>query len=341
MRKNKKEDDEDDDMDDMRMGLNESTMIKLSPQMILRNTLIAEADLFLRFSDYQQGSDVHRPLTFEQVEIVYFKLSAENLYTQALELDGNDIHVLLCRSRCRVLNGNPMGAGLDADKILSVDPKHVRGIICKADALFTLGDFEMAMVKLKPIKYRGHKSRPDVIDFQNGVSRCTEAINKAMGGFDVEKLKKMIAFRKIEGKEEVSMHLHTNYFKPVVTQSKVRSDNPINHNLLEELYEDYVYLKELEKDPMFNEALHGEDKNIKVSVSSALDFLDGRIEFWRARNPKGLHDTSVVEEVNQMNRFIVRKTKNLSHDKPAVLPKIQPLVAQKETKKSHEVIKGK
>ncbi|KAJ2994335.1 hypothetical protein HDV02_001689 [Globomyces sp. JEL0801] len=251
MRKNKKEDDEDDDMDDMRMGLNESTMIKLSPQMILRNTLIAEADLFLRFSDYQQGSDVHRPLTFEQ------------WYS------------------------------------------------------------------------RGHKSRPDVIDFQNGVSRCTEAINKAMGkshsllkhfigGFDVEKLKKMIAFRKIEGKEEVSMHLHTNYFKPVVTQSKVRSDNPINHNLLEELYEDYVYLKELEKDPMFNEA----------------------------RNPKGLHDTrfsiimqflsySVVEEVNQMNRFIVRKTKNLSHDKPAVLPKIQPLVAQKETKKSHEVIKGK
>lgn len=92
---------------------------------VLWTSAIAEADIFLRQSNYQR---------------------AEELYTYALSLQENDSHVLICRSRCKALNGDARGAEKDADKVLLQDPKNAKALLCKAEALFTSGDFEMSMV---------------------------------------------------------------------------------------------------------------------------------------------------------------------------------------------------
>jgi tetratricopeptide (TPR) repeat protein len=88
-------------------------------------TSIAEADSFLRLSNYEK---------------------AEELYTNALPYFPSNAHILISRSQCRVLRGDYKGAEKDADALLTLDPKSTKAILCKANSLFANGDFEMAMV---------------------------------------------------------------------------------------------------------------------------------------------------------------------------------------------------
>ncbi|KAJ3300904.1 hypothetical protein HDV03_001684, partial [Kappamyces sp. JEL0829] len=88
---------------------------KLTDEKIKWSTYVAEADVAMRHSDYGK---------------------AEELYTKALWIQPDNIHVLNFRSKCRALNGDFVHAEKDADHILLIDPKSPIGHMCKADALY-------------------------------------------------------------------------------------------------------------------------------------------------------------------------------------------------------------
>ena len=66
----------------------------------------------------------------------------------------------------------------------------------------------------------------------------------------------------------------------------------IAQNLLEELYDDYAFLRDLEKSPTIRNC---DDPIINSHISSALDYLEQRLEFFRTKNPKmNDHETDRV-----------------------------------------------
>jgi hypothetical protein len=63
----------------------------------------------------------------------------------------------------------------------------------------------------------------------------------------------------------------------------------VEKNLLEELYPDRQFLKQLAEEPTMMEAYNGE---VGELILEGIAYLDQRIEFWRNRNPLGLHESA-------------------------------------------------
>ena len=60
-------------------------------------------------------------------------------------------------------------------------------------------------------------------------------------------------------------------------------------NLLEEIYPDRMFLKELMNDPIMMGASEGEVGSL---IRDGFVFLDQRIEFWQSRNPLAVHEVT-------------------------------------------------
>ncbi len=60
-------------------------------------------------------------------------------------------------------------------------------------------------------------------------------------------------------------------------------------NLLEEIYPDRMFLKELMNDPLMMSASDGEVGGL---IRDGFAFLDQRIEFWQSRNPLAVHEVT-------------------------------------------------
>lgn len=52
-----------------------------------------------------------------------------------------------------------------------------QGLYQKAEALYTMGDFEFALV----FYHRGHKLRPELQEFRLGIQKAQEAIDNSVG----------------------------------------------------------------------------------------------------------------------------------------------------------------
>ena len=53
-----------------------------------------------------------------------------------------------------------------------------QGLYQKAEALYSMGDFEYALMYY----HRGHKLRPELEEFRLGIQKAQEAIDNAIGG---------------------------------------------------------------------------------------------------------------------------------------------------------------
>lgn len=58
----------------------------------------------------------------------------------------------------------------------------LQGLYQKAVALYTMGDFEFALVYY----HRGHKLRPDLQEFRLGIQKAQEAIYNSVGSKSLE-----------------------------------------------------------------------------------------------------------------------------------------------------------
>ncbi|GIQ80560.1 hypothetical protein KIPB_001380 [Kipferlia bialata] len=100
---------------------------------------------------------------------------AVDAYTKALDLRRDDKNVLMARSKCYVALAKPDLAIKDADTCIGSDRSFYRGIYQKAEALFTSGDFELALV----FYHRAHRLRTDVEIYKLGIQKAQDAIYSA------------------------------------------------------------------------------------------------------------------------------------------------------------------
>lgn len=83
---------------------------------------------------------------------------------------------MVARSKCFLKMGELEKSLEDAEASLQGDPTFCKGILQKAETLYTMGDFEFALV----FYHRGYKLRPDR-EFKVGIQKAQEAINNSVG----------------------------------------------------------------------------------------------------------------------------------------------------------------
>ncbi|KAI9205425.1 uncharacterized protein BJ171DRAFT_502070 [Polychytrium aggregatum] len=298
---------------------------KATPEVIF-STMRAEGDLLARQGDF---------------------LNATKAYTLALEIRPDDLCSLIARSRCYTLTGEPQLGLEDAEHALRVDPASIRGLYQRAEALYTIGDFETALVHY----HRGHMQRPEIVDFEMGIVKACEAIKEAIERIDPTRMKEQrrrmleqerLASPTLSIIKPADLHAGLPLPPPAGIPKKFRARSAgssrgsnygsrigsargpkaalapldgnsaeVQKNLLEEMYDDKVFFQELAQDECLLRAGKGEIADL---INEGLRYFDARIEFWRQRNPAGVHAVTVPNPLR--DRF--RSRINFARDAQAI-----------------------
>ncbi|KAJ3371213.1 Tetratricopeptide repeat protein 25 [Kappamyces sp. JEL0680] len=203
---------------------------------------------------------------------------AIQVFTKALDIKPEDKHCLVARSRCYIQIGSPQSALRDANAALKDDAAYYKGIYLKAEALYAEGDFELALLYF----HRGNKLRPELYEFRVGILKSREAINNSIGDPKRMKIHVPNRLRKTlhalgeQGKDSLGLEGK----RPYSTSAHLSSG--MEGKLLEELYDDKLYLQELLQDRDFQDF---PDEHISQLVNEGLKYLTTRIGFWRQQNP--------------------------------------------------------
>ena len=133
-----------------------------------------------------------------------------------------------------------------------------------------------------------------------GVTRCKEAIMNAVNEMDdkqIKIIKQDIAKKAISKLDSDSVRARApkqlGSLKGLNSSISNLADT-MEKNLLEELYPDRLFLKEMMADPI----LMGNEE-VGELIKEGMSFLDQRLEFWRCRNPLGIHETSESNKVER------------------------------------------
>lgn len=110
-------------------------------------------------------------------------------YTQALDAvtNANGLmtisegrHCLTNRAECYLAVGDHTSAMEDAEDSLEEDPLFIKGMLMKAEALYMKGEFEYSLMYF----HRGNRIRPEMSEFERGISKSSEAITNSVGSAD-------------------------------------------------------------------------------------------------------------------------------------------------------------
>ncbi|EAW60783.1 tetratricopeptide repeat domain 25, isoform CRA_b [Homo sapiens] len=179
---------------------------------------------------------------------------AAQSFSNALYLQDGDKNCLVARSKCFLKMGDLERSLKDAEASLQSDPAFCKGILQKAETLYTMGDFEFALV----FYHRGYKLRPDR-EFRVGIQKAQEAINNSVGSpssiklenkGDLSFLSKQAENIKAQQKPQPMKHLlHPTKGEPK-WKASLKSEKTVRQ-LLGELYVDKEYLEKLLLDEGF------------------------------------------------------------------------------------------
>ncbi|XP_077997219.1 outer dynein arm-docking complex subunit 4-like isoform X2 [Glandiceps talaboti] len=236
------------------------------------------------FSIYVAEGDV----LFKQGE---YKKALES-YNTALEIEPTDKGCLVARSKCYLQLGDSQAALRDAEAALSEDKEYIKGLYQKAEALYQMGDFEMALV----FYHRGHKLRTELEEFRLGIQKAQEAIDNSVGSPSKVKLENKgdLSFFYKQDEKQQKGKARAGYSKPVKQDDKNKQKDRRNKSqtsdktckqLLGELYADKEYLEKLLKDNDLTNQDTDSGKAIYDLVTDGLNYLDTRTEFWRQQKP--------------------------------------------------------
>ncbi|KAJ7421073.1 Tetratricopeptide repeat protein 25 [Willisornis vidua] len=98
-------------------------------------------------------------------------------FNNALKLREGHKQCLITRSKCFLKLGDTASSLQDAEASLQRDRTFYEGLYQKAETLYTMGDFEFALV----FYHRGRRLRPDQHKFQLGINKAEEAIMNCIG----------------------------------------------------------------------------------------------------------------------------------------------------------------
>ncbi|NXU50045.1 TTC25 protein, partial [Turnix velox] len=158
-----------------------------------------------------------------------------------------------------------------------------QGLYQKAETLYSMGDFEFALV----FYHRGYKLRPELHKFWVGIEKCQEAIVNCVGSPSSVQLrtKGEVCFisRQAESRianQKVAMRLP----KACPRRQTVRKPRT-ERQLLGELYADKIYLEKLLKDKDLMSSRLKEGVSVGELVRRCLSYLGTRREFWQQQKP--------------------------------------------------------
>ncbi|XP_070250862.1 outer dynein arm-docking complex subunit 4 [Myotis yumanensis] len=209
-------------------------------------------------------------------------------FSNALHLQDGDKNCLVARSKCYLKMGELEKSLKDAEDSLQGDPTFCKGILQKAETLYTMGDFEFALV----FYHRGYKLRPDR-EFKVGIQKAQEAINNSVGtpssiklenkgdlSFLSKQAESMKALQKPHPVRQVSYYPKTESKR----RGSVKSEKTVRQ-LLGELYVDKEYLEKLllDEDLIKGTIKHGQ--TVEDLIMTGINYLDSRSNFWRQQKP--------------------------------------------------------
>jgi tetratricopeptide (TPR) repeat protein len=219
-------------------------------------------------------------------------------FTQAMEKEKDNRTILIDRANCYTQVGQPEDALRDIDVVLRDNPTHARAILAKAEAYFSMGEFEFALVFFQ----RGTSIRRDIVAFRDGVTKCKSAILDSINGVEPFQANPNFAVSrprvplvkvppearepKPEDPEKRNMiaGLLPEAVEPLGATGSAK-------DFLGELALDYEYLLELREAVTApgREEPHGkkEDAQIAAVLEDALAYLDQRGAFWSQQGGGG------------------------------------------------------
>ncbi|XP_047701579.1 outer dynein arm-docking complex subunit 4 [Prionailurus viverrinus] len=214
---------------------------------------------------------------------------AAQSFSNALHLQNGDKNCLVARSKCFLKMGELEKSLQDAEASLQGDPTFCKGILQKAETLYTMGDFEFALV----FYHRGYKLRPDR-EFKVGIQKAQEAINNSVGSpssiklknkGDVSFLSKQAESMKAQQKPHPMRHLVHHHPKIESKRKGSLKSEKIVRQLLGELYVDKEYLEKLllDEDLIKGTIKHG--LTVEDLIMTGINYLDTRSNFWRQQKP--------------------------------------------------------
>jgi len=250
-------------------------------------------------------------------------------YTTALSLREEDRICLVCRSKCHLMLGDTAKALQDAEASLVEDNTYHKGMFQKAEAMFNMGDFEMALVYY----HRGNRLRPELQDFRLGIQKAQEAIHNCVGTPDRVKLNTtgdLSFFKQQDEKNKPKRRGQLTQRPSTVPRRKRNMERSAQNEktirkMLGELYGDRKYLEKLLKE---TETMSSTGKKINSLAEQGLCYLDTRTEFWQQVKPMYARK---YESKQMMNRY--RHPKTSPHEYIlGELEKIDALMAESDFK---------
>uniref|UniRef100_H2R9Q0 Outer dynein arm-docking complex subunit 4 n=1 Tax=Pan troglodytes TaxID=9598 RepID=H2R9Q0_PANTR len=213
---------------------------------------------------------------------------AAQSFSNALYLQDGDKNCLVARSKCFLKMGDLERSLKDAEASLQSDPAFCKGILQKAETLYTMGDFEFALV----FYHRGYKLRPDR-EFRVGIQKAQEAINNSVGSpssiklenkGDLSFLSKQAENIKAQQKPQPMKHLlHPTKGEPK-RKGSLKSEKTVRQ-LLGELYVDKEYLEKLLLDEDLIKGTMKGGLTVEDLIMTGINYLDTHSNFWRQQKP--------------------------------------------------------
>ncbi|KAM6233822.1 outer dynein arm-docking complex subunit 4 isoform 3-T4 [Spheniscus humboldti] len=207
-------------------------------------------------------------------------------FNNALKLRAGDKHCLVARSKCYLKLGDTENSLKDAEASLQNDKTFSKGLYQKAETLYTMGDFEFALV----FYHRGYRLRPELQKFRLGIEKSQEAIVNCVGSPSLVKLenKEDLCFISRQAESKKANQKLQN--KVTMDQKWTRKQRPVRNpkterQLLGELYADKAYLEKLLKDEDLMESSTKQGIKVADLVLSGISYLDTRSEFWQQQKP--------------------------------------------------------
>uniref|UniRef100_F6ZC29 Outer dynein arm-docking complex subunit 4 n=1 Tax=Monodelphis domestica TaxID=13616 RepID=F6ZC29_MONDO len=208
-------------------------------------------------------------------------------FTKALRLQVGDRNCLVARSKCYLKLGDLENSLKDVEESLKNDQTFCKGILQKAETLYTMGDFEFALVYY----HRGYKLRPDR-EFKVGIQKAQEAINNSVGSPSSVKLENKGDLVFLSKQAESIKAQQKTPVRPLWKDTKaehkrkstLKSEKTVRQ-LLGELYVDKEYLEKLLKDEDLIKGTIKRGMTVEDLIMTGINYLDTRTDFWRQQKP--------------------------------------------------------
>lgn len=300
--------------------------------------------------DGEEGSEVvtqkeyhGKPITREEaLELEYRALvsTGQTLYyrneyhraieafTKAINNNKEELGILIDRANCYIQVGNPKAALIDINNVLKVHPNDTRAILAKAEAFFSMGEFEFALVFFE----RGLAIRSDLSAFKDGITKSTHAIEDSIAGqktfepnpnFAVSRPRKpLVTIKKktpliVEDEDNIKAEDLLPEKVPALTMTRQEKSG-----FLGELALDYDYLVELREEVIAgSDDKYGEkeDKEILKIVNNSLIYLEQRAQFWSQQGSSDAHcETKAVSPQTKQVTITNRPASSARRNPPKI-----------------------